>query len=173
MRLVGLFLASCLASFLLVACSNVAPVTPVALTTANAAQSSTHLIASRNVQIPVTLTVPTDTSSAMPLVVMLHGHGGTRDEAGGFTQIAEELADAGIASVRMDFAGCGESAESFRNNRLSTMLADARAARDYAIDTVDVDTNRMGLMGFSMGGRLAITLANEDPRFHTLSLIRI
>jgi len=135
MRLVGLFLASCLAPFLLVACSNVAPVTPVAVTTAKAAQSSTHLIASRNVQIPVTLTVPTDTSSAMPLVVMLHGHGGTRDEAGGFTQIAEELADAGIASVRMDFAGCGESSESFRNNRLSTTTRVPRATTPLTLST--------------------------------------
>ncbi len=168
---------------LLGACSAVEPLTSpaeapadtsavssAALSTASGPQVTNQFIASRDVQIPITLTAPAEASEAMPLVVMLHGHGGDKNEAGGFTQVAERLADAGVASVRMDFAGCGDSTESFRNNRLSTMLADARSARDYALDNLPIDTTRMALVGYSMGGRLAITLAEEDPRFHTLAL---
>lgn len=132
------------------------------------------LITSRGVQIPVTLTTPSNNPDGvgadLPLVVMLHGHGGDRHEAGGFTQVAERLAGAGIASIRMDFPGCGDSTEPFRNNRISNMLADARAARDYALKTIVVDNTRMAVMGFSMGGRLAVTLANEDPRFQAMAL---
>jgi len=131
---------------------------------------SEQWIVSRDTKIPITLTLPKPAQSAPPLVVMLHGHGGTGDEAGGFTQLAEKLANAGVASVRMDFPGCGDSTEPFRNNRLSTMLADARATRDHVLDNYEIDATRLALMGFSMGGRLAITLAHEDPRFHTLAL---
>jgi len=169
------FVALLAALLLLGACSAAGPVTSPTESGATPAATSgievtNQFIPSRDVQIPVTLTAPGGVSSAIPLVVMLHGHGGTKDEAGGFTQIAERLANAGVASVRMDFAGCGDSTESFRNNRISTMLADARAARDHALNTLPIDTTRMALVGFSMGGRLAITLAEEDPRFHTLAL---
>lgn len=147
----------------LAACSDPTPPAPIFLT-------FDRTIPSRNTEIPITLTTPKQPKSTPPLVVMLHGHGGSRHEAGGFTQLAESLASAGIASIRMDFPGCGDSTERFRNNSLTNMLADARAARDFAINNIGIDTSRMALMGFSMGGRLAITLADEDPRFHTLAL---
>lgn len=126
-------------------------------------------IASRDTRIPITLTRP-PASAPAPLVVMLHGHGGSRHEAGGYTQVADRLAAAGVASIRMDFAGCGDSTEPFRNQRLITMLADARAARDWAVANANIDTTRMALVGFSMGGRLAITLAAEDSGFSAMAL---
>ena len=126
-------------------------------------------IESRDTRIPVTLTVP-GSDTPVPLVVMLHGHGGSRNEAGSFTQVAQGLASAGIASIRMDFPGCGDSIEPFRNQRLSTMLADAAAARDWAVNNTNIDTSRLAILGYSMGGRLGITLASQDARFQTLAL---
>jgi len=143
--------------------------TATAASASPSARASDHFIASRDTRIPVTLVQP-ESAQPAPLVVFLHGHGGSRHEAGGFTQVADALAARGIASVRMDFPGCGDSTESFRNNRLQYMLADARAARDWALTQVRVDTSRMALFGFSMGGRLAMTLAAEDDRFQTLAL---
>ncbi len=155
----------------LTACSNSTPVIPItSSSTGSSILVVDRVIPSRGTQIPITLTTPKNLAANVPLVVMLHGHGGSRHEAGGFTQVADALAEAGIASVRMDFPGCGDSRESFRNNTLTNMLADARAARDYAIKNTAIDTTRMALMGFSMGGRLAITLAAEDPRFQALAL---
>ena len=82
--------------------------------------------------VPAILTLP-EASGKVPLVVMAHGHGGSKEEAGGFTAIAEALAREGIASIRMDFPGCGASAEPFTANTVSAMLADFEAARVYAV----------------------------------------
>ena len=70
------------------------------------------MIPSRGVSIPATMVIPPrKPEQALPLVLLLHGHGGTREEAGAFTRVAAELAARGIASIRMDFPGCGDSTE--------------------------------------------------------------
>ena len=128
-------------------------------------------IESRDTSIPVTLVTPTPASTqAVPLVTLIHGHGGTRHEAGGYTRVAEGLARLGIASVRMDFPGCGDSTETFANNNLTNMLADIRAAQQFARARIEVDESRLGLQGFSMGGRLAITLAAEEKHYRAMGL---
>lgn len=129
---------------------------------------ATQWIPSRDQLIPVTLTTPANQSSPVPLVLLIHGHGGTRHEAGGFTRVADALAAQGIASVRMDFPGCGDSTESFVQNNLSNMRADVEAAQGYAMAQANIDAARMGLLGFSMGGRIAISMANEG--YHAMAL---
>jgi dienelactone hydrolase len=112
------------------------------------------LVASRGVNVPAVLTLPKK-EGKLPLVVMAHGHGGSKDENGGFTAIAEALAIRGVASIRMDFPGCGESAEPFTANNLTTMLADMEAARAFACAKAPIDLSMIGVFGYSMGGRLA------------------
>jgi len=142
-----------------------------------------QLIESRGVLIPVTLVTPANEparaeahapakahTKGVPLAILIHGHGGSRHEAGGFTRVAEGLAVHGIASIRMDFPGCGDSSESFANNNLSNMLADIEAATSHALTAVNVDESRLGLLGFSMGGRLAITLAAQDRPYRAMGL---
>lgn len=111
-------------------------------------------------QIPVTIVLPAG-SDFSPLVVIMHGHGGSRQENGGFAGIAQALAEKGIASVRMDFAGCGDSSVSFIENNMTSMLEDARAAGLWAVETQPVDSRRIGLLGYSMGGRLALVEASR------------
>jgi dienelactone hydrolase len=114
-------------------------------------------VASRGVAVPVTYVQPVVAAGeSFPLVVMLHGHGGSRNEAGGYTSVAERLAARGIASIRMDFPGCGDSTESFANNNLGNMLQDIQASREFALTQGQVDKSRLGLLGYSMGGRLAL-----------------
>ncbi len=133
------------------------------------ARSSDVTITSRGVDVPATLVTPAG-SSAAPLVLLIHGHGGTRHEAGGYTRVAEGLAANGIASIRMDFPGCGDSTETFANNNLTNMLADVRAAQDFALANASIDAERIGLLGFSMGGRLAITLTNAGSSYDAMAL---
>ena len=110
-------------------------------------------------ELPAIFTVPR-VAGKYPLVVMAHGHGGTKDENGGFTAIAETLAARGIATIRMDFPGSGASTEPFIQNNLTNMIADVAAARAYAIASAPIDTKAIGIFGYSMGGRVAILSAS-------------
>jgi hypothetical protein len=123
------------------------------------------------VKIPVTLVVPSDVkASPFPLVILLHGHGGTRHEAGGYSRVAQGIAKHGIASIRMDFPGCGDSLEGFENNNLTNMIADIQSSKAHALKTLNIDQSRLGLLGFSMGGRLALTLGTTDPDYRAIGL---
>ena len=127
-------------------------------------------VSSRGVAIPVTFVHPVPRQDeTFPLVVMAHGHGGTRNEAGGFTRVAEGLAALGVASIRMDFPGCGDSTESFRLNTLGNMLDDIQASRDFALIQSNVDRERVGLFGFSMGGRLVLLLSAQDKSYKAIA----
>jgi dienelactone hydrolase len=125
---------------------------------------------SRGVVVPATIVSPASTrGKPMPLVVIAHGHGGSREEGGSFPRVAAELAALGIASIRMDFPGCGDSTESFAENNLSNMLLDLQAARVFAESQFDIDETRVGLLGYSMGGRLVALLSEIDPSYQVMA----
>ena len=128
-------------------------------------------VESRDVTIPGTLVMPVG-KGKFPLVVIAHGHGGTREENGGLTNIAEELAHHGIASIRVDFSGCGESSESFQQNTLSNMIDDVNAALAYVESFQAIDSKKLGIFGYSMGGRIAVAMIAEEPeRFDAAVLL--
>ncbi len=142
-----------------------------AVATISQFQSVDTTIQSRGVAVPVTFVVPvSDEPRKFPIVIMAHGHGGSREEAGGFRLVAESLAKRGVASIRIDFPGCGDSSESFTNNNLSNMLLDLQSARRFARSRTDVDNERAGLLGFSMGGRLTVLLSEIDPSYKVMAL---
>jgi len=127
-------------------------------------------VPSRGVSIPVTYVEPVGTASeTFPLVLIAHGHGGHRHEQGSFTQVAQRLAGLGVASIRMDFPGCGDSTESFAENNLGNMLADLVAARDFAVGHPTIDADRVGLFGWSMGGRLVFLLSDRNDEFKAIA----
>jgi len=127
---------------------------------------------SRGVAVPATIVTPAAGAGnkPFPLVVMAHGHGGSRQEGGGYSLVAETMAEQGIASIRMDFPGCGDSGESFTQNNLGNMLLDLQAARVFAESEADIniDSDRVGLLGYSMGGRLVALLSEIDPTYKAM-----
>lgn len=125
-------------------------------------ESVDTVVSSRGIDIPVTFVQPlAGGDESFPLVIIAHGHGGSRHEQGAYTQLAESLATQGIASIRMDFPGCGDSTESFANNNLSNMLDDLRASQTFALSHAQIDGSKVGLHGWSMGARLVLTLSAE------------
>ena len=121
--------------------------------------------------IPATLVIP-EGKDNYPLVVMNHGFAGSRNENGGFTKIAESLAESGIASVRVDFAGCGDSKADFKEFNLKNNMSDVNACLEYVLSNKPVDKENIGVFGYSMGGALTVLLTeNEDNQYKAMALL--
>ena len=105
--------------------------------------------------IPATIQLPAKSARGeeLPLVVLCHGFTGNRQGDGHFAPLAEDLAANGIATVRLDFAGCGDSTEPYANYTLGNMAADVDSVIGYMQATYG--TGKTALVGHSMGGRLA------------------
>lgn len=85
-------------------------------------------------------------------VVLVHGGGVTREEGGFFTRLAAGLAEVGVASLRYDLRGHGESDGRPEESSLAAHLNDIRVIRDHLRDTTAAQT--MNLLGTSFGGGL-------------------
>jgi len=116
-----------------------------------------------------TLDLP-DGVSHPPVVLLLHGFKSSRDEVvipsvqeGVFRRTAKAFAAKGIASLRIDFMGSGDSEGDFADTTLQGQVADARAALDYLAVRHDVDAKHMSIVGWSLGGAVAAITAGRSP----------
>lgn len=139
--------------------------------TAQAQTVDTITITNGTRDVPATVVVP-DGEGPFPAVVMNHGHGGGRQEGGGFERLAIALADAGILSIRMDFPGSGDSKEPFTEGYLSNMISDSNASLAHLLANYPADPERLGILGYSMGGRIALTIAaGADNPYKAVGLL--
>src|SRR5437867_11466797 len=91
-----------------------------------------------------------------PGVVLFHGFTGDRMESHWlFVKCARALARAGVASLRFDFFGSGESDGTFRQATLQGEIEDARAAVNFFRRQKGIHQERIGLLGPSLGGAIA------------------
>ena len=113
-------------------------------------------------EIPATVCMPTS-EGAHPAVVMLHGTGSARDEAGnGYLMAAPVLAEKyGLATIRIDFMGSGESTAEYTGYTYASAVADAVAAANYMAGLDAVDGEKIGVMGWSQGGTDALLAAGQ------------
>lgn len=120
--------------------------------------------------IPATVCLPAGNADhGCPAVVMLHGTGSNRQEAGnGYLMLAPYMAQNGIASIRIDFAGSGDSAADYVEYTWSSGASDAAAAAEFMKNFRVVDPARIGIMGWSQGGSVAILAAARYPTFKAL-----
>ncbi len=95
-------------------------------------------------------------------VVFFHGFTGDRMESHWiFIKCARALAKAGIASLRFDFGGSGESEGEFREVTLTSEINDAIDAVKYFRAQKGIDAERVGLCGLSLGGCIAACIAHR------------
>lgn len=100
----------------------------------------------------------------LPLVILAHGFRGTMNSAGA-ESLSHALAEKGIATIRMDFShNISEDAESRKTNQytVDSMVSDQVLCASYMEEHYNIDPDRVGLFGRSLGGRAAMTAANES-----------
>lgn len=94
-------------------------------------------------------------------VILVHGGGVTREEGGFFTRLAAGLGEAGVASLRYDLRGHGESEGEQSETTLSAHLNDIRVAIEHGCQEAGVTT--VALVGASFGGGLCAYYAAKRP----------
>lgn len=112
--------------------------------------------------------IPEGISGKVPLVCMFHGFKGNKEEKHFmFVKMSRLFEKKGIASLRFDFSGSGESDGEFVDMTILTELHESKTILDYAKGLDFVDIENIGVLGLSMGGAVASILAgdcNEDVK---------
>jgi pimeloyl-ACP methyl ester carboxylesterase len=113
-----------------------------------------------------TLTLPAGTGP-FPAAVLIAGSGpNTRDEPilghRLFLVLADHLTRHGIAVLRYDKRGTGESTGDYGKATTLDFADDAEAALDYLAKHKAIDQRRVGLIGHSEGGLIAPMVAGRD-----------
>lgn len=99
--------------------------------------------------------------NAEKIVVMLHGFTGNKTEHNGhFRNMARQLSKKGVASLRMDYHGNGESDGEFSEFTFIDALDDAQKMVEYARNIKWI--KKVAILGFSFGGALASLIANDN-----------
>jgi alpha/beta superfamily hydrolase len=106
-----------------------------------------------------------------PGIIMCHGFTGHKAEAHRlFVNAARDFCDHGMAALRFDFRGSGDSSGEFRDMTISREIADAAAAFEFLGSRPETDTDRLGVLGLSFGGCVAACLAGQEQRVRALAL---
>lgn len=118
-----------------------------------------------------TLTLPEDYTSATPVVLMITGSGlQNRDEEvfdhKPFAVVADALARAGIASLRYDDRGFGESTGDAVNCTTEDLMNDALSG----INLLRQKFEKVGVLGHSEGGSIAFMLGADKKTDFIVSL---
>ncbi|WP_295074356.1 alpha/beta fold hydrolase [Tabrizicola sp.] len=126
---------------------------------------------------PVIGTLEIPAGDPAPVVLLFHGFTGVRDELpvattdeGVFSRTARLLAEQGIASLRIDFRGSGESPGAFADTTFEGQVADGLAAIDWLEANAAVDGQRLAVIGWSQGGLVATAVAGRSDKPDALVL---
>ena len=125
------------------------------------------------------LTLPDNTDEKVPAVVLVHGSGASNmDEKvmklTPFKDLAEGLAEKGIASVRYDKRTYAHAAKMMKEKALTVKeetIEDAILAAELLRNDERIDHDRIFIIGHSMGGMLAPRIDAEGGNFRGMILM--
>ena len=109
-----------------------------------------------------------------PMVIFCHGFSGTKDGPL-FELICDTLQAHGVASIRFDFNGHGESEGEFKDMTVPNEIEDAKKVVAYVSDLRYVSS--LAIVGHSQGGVVAAMTAGElseelgEPAFKAVALM--
>lgn len=119
-----------------------------------------HWIALPEGKLSLVLQLP-DTAARVPCVIACHGLSASKD-SDKYLLLGEVLPQAGLALARFDFRGCGESSGREEETTIATRLEDAEAVATHLEGHPRLD-GRIGLLGSSLGGFVALFIASRRP----------
>ena len=138
-------------------------------------QVAMDLVSGRE-RVPAVWLTPA-TGALVPAALLLHGFSSSKERMA--QAIGRALLARGVASLALDLPFHGERAGADREipkNPLAlvgawrTAVAESRAAAAWLAAQADVDAARIGVVGYSLGGFLALMTAAEDERFQVVAL---
>jgi dipeptidyl aminopeptidase/acylaminoacyl peptidase len=93
-----------------------------------------------------------------PCVILCHGLLSSKDSAK-YVLMSEVFCLRGLATVRFDFHGCGESGGELRKTTLSIRLENLDRVFEYVASHPLIDRERIGLLGSSLGAVVSLAKA--------------
>jgi len=88
-----------------------------------------------------------------------------------FVEIGRRFAERGIAVLRFDFSGCGDSEGDFRNMSIRQEVEDFKAAYKFLVKQPKIDKKRIGFLGYSLGALIACLFQVRNPVAKSLVLV--
>lgn len=109
--------------------------------------------------------------TSCPAVLVHHGYAGTKVGSGRlYVELAERLVQHGVATLRLDFRGCGDSEGDFSELGIEDWVQDSLNGIAFLRGCSKVDGGRVGLLGASLGGAIAAQAARRDENVQCLAL---
>lgn len=132
--------------------------------------------AAKDYRVPAYLLVPRGPKSRAPAMLCLHGTSGPRGRTAGlgadYPRYTLELAERGYVTVAPDYTLLGENqtdpaAAGFASGTMMGIWSHMRAV-DLLESLVEVDPQRIGCIGVSLGGHNALFVGVFDPRLKVI-----
>jgi len=102
-------------------------------------------------------------SERRPAFLVLHGFG-SNCESPSVTQPARVLSEFGYVTLRFDMRGCGKSEGEFGRVICLEQVEDLGNALNFLARHAAVDPDRIGVIGSSFGGAVAVYAGGTNPR---------
>jgi alpha-beta hydrolase superfamily lysophospholipase len=101
-----------------------------------------------------------------PCVIASHGLLSSK-ESEKYIALGDRLSQEGIAMLRFDFRGIGESEGRIEDDTVSRRIMDLGSAIDFTRSRRDLG-NRIGLLGSSLGGYVSLTKASQVEKIRAI-----
>lgn len=105
-----------------------------------------------------------------PLVVLATGDGPSGSKGQTWQQLVPMLLSKGIGTFLFDFSGLGHSPGVYRELTLSLGCKNFRGVIDFVSNYGNHDRNRIGVIGASYGGNVALLEASKFPQIRAIGL---
>ncbi|MGE5533945.1 MAG: alpha/beta hydrolase [Acidobacteriota bacterium] len=114
---------------------------------------------SDSVELAATFYAKDGVKGRMPGIVLGHGFAGAR-----YPKMANYLANLGYGVLSIDFRGYGKSGGVRGRVVPREQVSDFKNSVSYLAQRSDIDPDRIGIIGSSLGGSIAVMAAADDPR---------